>query len=67
MNRAMFFCTKCDKLVEIINEEYLEPIVEKRIWNGKTYELVESNIADIEYKHSCGVCGEDLYETEVIK
>ncbi|MBC8489585.1 MAG: hypothetical protein H8D45_26505 [Bacteroidetes bacterium] len=58
--KKYFYCKKCKEFPDEIEEEYPEPVIEKREWDGGKYGLVESNIDSIELIRRCGKCGEKL-------
>ena len=65
--KKYLYCKKCKEYPDEIEEEYPEPVIEKRKWDGEDYELVGSNIDSIELIQRCGKCGErvvlDLYRS----
>ena len=56
MEQKILYCPKCKKYPLTIQETYLESIVEIRHWDGDTFELIDSNIGDIEYSQECMKC-----------
>ena len=58
--KKYFYCKKCKEFPDEIEEEYPEPVIEKREWDGDKYGLVGSNIDSIELIQRCGKCGEKL-------
>ena len=54
------YCPHCKKYPNNIVERYLDPIEEKRIWNGELYELQESNIDRVKFEQFCGTCSTKL-------
>lgn len=63
------WCPKCKKYPDTIVEKYQsEPeLVEVRKWNSETgnYELVETNLDQIEFEQLCGECTAENCETKL--
>jgi len=62
MNKKFLWCSKCKKFPDKIIERYREPLVELRKWNGDCYEIVDTNINEIEFEQFCGECGSKVNE-----
>ena len=60
--RMRYYCNKCKKRPKEIVEVYLQPLRERRRWNGEFYELQSSNIDSIGMVALCGKCDSPLVE-----
>ena len=58
--RKHLWCPICKCFPDVIKEEYQEPIIETRKWDGDCYALTDTNLDDTEFMELCGICNTKL-------